>query len=171
MHDVARLAAKYAQLGELRRARARGEPPPERQVFRTLAAEFPGALHELDHLPLEVIDQRRAALEATAAGAPPSLWMTQMASYHALMRAALYLKIRLARVPLLADAEALQLAARASAHAGVTVDASFVRQVKHPPEGRLNRVVMAQLAARFDLPAATLRQTLFPRAPRPPSSE
>ncbi|EYF04681.1 hypothetical protein [Chondromyces apiculatus] len=169
----ARLAEKYRQLGALRRARALGEPVPERQVFRALAAEFPGALHELDNLPLDEIDARRAALDAAVAGGPAAPWMEPMAAYHALMRAALYLKIRLSRLatstPTSDEAEAAalaSLAARASAHSGIDVDVAFARAVHAPPEGRLNRVVMAALAERSGLPPDALRQMLFPRRAR-----
>lgn len=177
--ELLRLAAKYQALGELRRARARGEPIPDRQVFRALAAEFPGALHELDHLPLEEIDRRLVALTAAAAGGDAAEgteqaarvgwmgwmdWMGWMWSYHALMRAALYVKIRVARArPPPDEEEAAALARRAAAHAGIAVDEAFVRAVEAPPAGRLRRVVMARLAARFGVPEATLREALFPR--------
>lgn len=162
--ELLRLAAKYQTLGDLRRARARGEPIPDRQVFRALAAEFPGALHELDHLPLAEIDRRAVALAAAAGGAAPAGWMGWMWSYHALLRAALYVKIRVARArPAPGEEEAAALAAGAAAHAGIAVDAGFVRAVVAPPEGRLGRMVMARLAARSGVPEATLREALFPR--------
>src|SRR5688572_21818647 len=51
--DLARLAAKYETLATLRRERAAGAPLPGAAHFRALAREFPGALQELDTLPLE----------------------------------------------------------------------------------------------------------------------
>ena len=132
---VERLAEKYRALGELRRARARGEPVPERAVFRALAGEFPGALHELDNLPLEEIDRRLAVIAQIERGGPVEPWMAWMQAYHALMRAALYMKIRVARAESLSSGEAAALAERASAHAQTDVDADFVVSVKHPPGG------------------------------------
>lgn len=162
--ELSRLAGKYRALGELRRERSAGGALPERRVFRALAAEFPGALHELDHLPLEEIDRRRAALElAAAGGAPPSPWMAWMWAYHALMRGALYVKIRVARAGAPDEAAAAALAARAEAHAGIALGAGFVRAVHAPPEGRLNRVVMAGLEERYGVSAAEIREALFPR--------
>lgn len=170
--ELLRLAAKYQALGDLRRARARGEPIPDRQVFRALAAEFPGALHELDHLPLAEIDRRLLELTAAASGGGTMAtmatvatmdWMAWMWSYHALMRAALYVKLRVSRARPAPDEEAAALARRAAAHAGIAVDVGFVRAVEAPPGGRLRRVVMARLAARFGVPEATLREALFPR--------
>jgi hypothetical protein len=161
--QLERLARKYRRLAELRRARARGEPIPERSVFRELAAEFPGALHELDNLPLEEIDRRAEALAGAVAGGPAEPWMAWMVRYHALMRAALYVKIRVAKRPPMSEEEARALAARAGAHAGAEVGAGFVRAVAAPPEGRLNRLVDAELAAAFAAPAEEIRRALFPR--------
>jgi hypothetical protein len=161
--DLARLSAKYRALGDLRRARDRGEPIPERGVFRALAAEFPGALNELDNLPLEEIDRRLAALERAAGGGEAEPWMAWMGAYHGLMRAALYVKIRVARAAAISAEEAAGLAAKAGAHAGVDVDAAFVRAVMNPPGGRLNRVVMGALEARFGVGAGEIRGALFPR--------
>ncbi len=160
--DIERLALKYRRLGELRRARARGEPIPERAVFRALAGEFPGALSELDNLPLEVIDGRRAALERAAEGEAAAPWMGWMIDYHALMRAALYLKIRLARLADLPGDQAEALAARASAHARVPVGAAFVAAVRSPPAGRITRVVHAEIALRHGAPEEEIRRSLFP---------
>ena len=66
--ELARMARKYRFLGELRRDKARDGTVPHRRVFRDLAAEFPGALNELDMLPLEIIDARADALERAARG-------------------------------------------------------------------------------------------------------
>lgn len=161
--EIARLAEKYRRLAALRRGRTRGEPIPERAVFRELAGEFPGALYELDNLPIEGIDGRLAALEQAAAGAPAEPWVAWMLAYHALMRAALYVKIRVSRKAALSAGEAAALAAKASAHARVEVGEAFVLAVKEPPEGRLNRVVYPEIAARLGAPEEEIRRALFPR--------
>src|SRR5258706_498219 len=105
-----RLAEKYHALGELRRARGRGEAVPERGVFKALADEFPGCLNELDTLPLEEIDARHGALAAAAAGGPILDWMAWLAGYHALLRAALRIRIRATRSRIVDEARALTLA-------------------------------------------------------------
>ena len=85
---VARLAHKYARLVELRRERARGEPIPERGVFRVLAREFPGVLAELDTLPMELLVARADEASRAAAGdAPAPPWIRAMIGYHALLPA------------------------------------------------------------------------------------
>ena len=157
------LLGKYEALAELRRARARGEPVPERRVFKALADAFPGALHELDMLPLERIDARIEALRAAISGAPEEPWMAWMLAYHALMRAALRIKIRMSRRRDLDDERARSLAQDASLHAGVSVDEAFVRAVASPPEGRIARVVYAQLEVRFGEDREAIRAALFPR--------
>ncbi|MGK3982063.1 hypothetical protein WME99_03460 [Sorangium sp. So ce136] len=164
---LSQLARKYRTLAELRRARAAGEPIPGKEVFRALAGEFPGALNELDNLPADEIERRGEALARALAGGPEERWMAWMHGYHTLMRAALYVKIRVARRTALSEGEAAALAERAARHAGTPVDAAFVIAVKSPPDGRLNRLVLGLLAETFGAPAAEIRGTIFPRRPAP----
>jgi hypothetical protein len=161
-----RLARKYETLASLRRARAAGEPVPGAAVFRRLASEFPGSLNELDTLPLDVIDERARALQAAAAGGEVEPWMEWLAGYHALLRAALFLKPRVARRGDLDDARADELVGFVTRETGVNVDASFVRGVAHPPGGRLVAFVFARLAEMHGRPAASLKRALFPRSRR-----
>ncbi|MDC3959393.1 hypothetical protein KEG38_36400 [Polyangium jinanense] len=157
------LESKYAEIAELRRARDRGEPIPERAVFKALAERFPGALHELDTLPLDVIDTRLAAVRRALAGGAIEPWMAWMASYHALLRAGLRIRIRTTKDRDRGAERASELAADASSHAGIEVDVAFVHATLRPPKGRLVGVVYARLEALFGEPAASIRATLFPR--------
>jgi hypothetical protein len=163
---LARLAAKYHDLGALRRARQRGEPVPHRDVFRKLAGEFPGCLHELDTLPLDEIDQREAALRRASEGGTVEPWMAWLDGYHALLRAALWLRAPPREVEASTEEQAKRLAEAASAIAGVPVDAGFVRAVADPPGGRLVTLVFATLERMHGSPAATIRRALFPHARR-----
>jgi len=159
---IARLLHKYDTLAALRASRARGEPLPEKAVFKALAAEHPGALHELDRLPLLEIDARRDALRAALSTGDVAPWMTAMACYHALYRAALFVKVRAAKgaVP---DAEsAAHLAQAASRHAATEVDVAFVQAVARPPGGRIGAVVLAAAAARVGGDERALRKAIFP---------
>lgn len=170
--DLARLAAKYRALANLRRAKERGEPPPPRATFRALAAEFPGALNELDTLPLDEIDRRADALERAASGAAAEApWMAWMHGYHALYRAALHAKRHLARAHDSSDEEVRAAAEGAGRHAGIGVDAAFVRSVARPPGGRLATVVLDRLASAFAATPDRIADELFPcrRALRKPS--
>ncbi len=162
---LSQLARKYRALAELRRARAAGEAIPAKEVFRALAGEFPGALNELDNLPFDEIERRHDALARALAGGAEERWMAWIHGYHTLMRAALYVKIRVARRQELSGSEAAALAERAAKHAGVVVDAAFVIAVKTPPDGRLNRLVLGRLAAQSGASTAEIRETIFPRRP------
>ncbi len=162
---LSRLAWKYETLAGLRRARDRGEPVPGREVFRSLAAEFPGCLAELDTLPLDEIDARALALATARDGALPAPWMDWLAAYHGLLRAALWLKPRVGREPL-STLAAARLAEGASAASGVDVDAAFVAGVADPPSGRLVALVLTVVAETHGRPVAEIRRALFPRSRR-----
>jgi hypothetical protein len=132
------LARKYAALAGLRARRDAGEAPPSREELRALAGEFPGCLRELDTLGRAELVRRAAVAAAAAGGAAPEPWMHWIAAYHAAM------------------AEAL--AARAGGGP----------RAKAGPEGRLNVVVLRQLALHFGVPAETIAMALFPvRRPSP----
>ena len=145
------LARKYRTLVDLRARRDAGGAAATRDELRALAAEFPGCLRELDTLGAAELGRRAAACEAAAAGAPAEAvaeaWMTWIAAYHELMRAALRI--------------------RAGA-ADDAVDAAFAAAVRKPPGGRVGVVVLRALAARFATPATTIAAALFPvRRPSP----
>ena len=70
------------------RASAVGAEAATRAALRAFAAEWPGALKELDTLPTEEIERRAAAC---AAGVDEP-WMAWSARYHELMRAALAIR-------------------------------------------------------------------------------
>jgi hypothetical protein len=168
---LGRLAGKYEALAALRRARARGEPVPPAPVFKALARAFPGCLNELDTLPLDTLDARAAALRDAAAGGSVEPWMEWLDGYHALLRAALAIKLRVASAPL-DEARAERLAREVAAAEGLEglaragVDADLVRAVADPPRGRLVAVVLARLERLHGRPAETIKRALFPHARR-----
>lgn len=88
------LAEKYATLAAMRRREAEGDPPYENAFYQRLAARFPGALKELDRLPLDEIDRRAAALEAAASTGVVAPWMIAVDAYHAALRELLAAKRR-----------------------------------------------------------------------------
>ncbi|MRG93301.1 hypothetical protein [Polyangium spumosum] len=157
------LEGKYAEIAELRRARDRGEPIPEKAVFKALAERFPGALCELDTLPLDVVDARLEAIRSALAGGGIEAWIAWMIGYHALLRASLRIRIRAVRDRSCSDERAGELAKDASMHAGIEVDVAFVRATLRPPAGRIAAVVYMRLEALFDAPASAIRAALFPR--------
>ena len=127
----------------MRALRASSAGPTARAELRAFAAEWPGALKELDTLPTDEIEQR---VQLCAEGADEP-WMAWSLRYHELMRAAL----------------ALRRGERAT-----LVDEEFGRAVERPPHGRLNVVVFAALAREFDVTAREIWDALFPRRGRAP---
>ena len=150
------LRRKYDLLVELRE----GRQPGARDSLRALATEFPGALRELDALPLEALCARRAALD----DAPPAPWIAWIAAYHGLMRVTLALKRIMPARRALDDAGVTALADAASAQWGARLDEAFVRAVQRPPRGRLGPLVFEVLAARFGEAPEVIWQALFPTA-------
>jgi hypothetical protein len=159
--DLTNLAAKYATLSRLRRERASDGKLAERGALRALAREFPGSLRELDTVTLEEIERRERELRAASEGGPGEPWMAWMVAYHRTMRAALFVKARLARSGN-EPGEIAALAALANRTLGLPIDEDFVRAVGRPPGGRLNRVVFERLAVSFGEPADHIWETLFP---------
>jgi len=152
--ELSALARKYRKLLELRVEYARTGQVTERDVLRALAAEFPGALRELDRLPLEEIERRAAALEEAAAGRAGEPWMQWLVAYHALLRAALFVKGEVAKGIAMDE----ELARRASGYARIEVDVAFVGKVANA--ARLSRVVLDEVARRFGESREDVEKTL-----------
>ncbi|HEY2747762.1 MAG TPA: hypothetical protein VGL86_24235 [Polyangia bacterium] len=131
---------------ELRASAAGDGDAAVRAELRVFAAEWPGALKELDTLPTDEIERR--ARVCAAGGDEP--WMSWSLRYHELMRAALAIR-------------------RGEAIVGgseLAVDEEFARAVKRPAHGRINVVVFAALAREFDVTAREIWDALFPRRGR-----
>jgi hypothetical protein len=98
--------------------------------------------------------------------------MTWMIAYHATMRAALFIKARLARsreTPAERPAGSSwpddvirQLAADAALRSGLPIDEPFVHAVARPPARRVNAAVFERLGRELGVPAEEMWQTLFP---------
>lgn len=156
------LTEKYRRIAALRSADERA--PPE--TLRALASEFPGALRELDSLPLPVIEARIVGLARALSTTTIEPWMEWMLAYHALMRAALALKRQFAsELGFDLDLErATQIAQGLKLGLSASAGAAFVREVARPPGGRLNRVIFQLLECAFGVSATQIESTLFFRA-------
>ncbi len=133
--EIAALSEKYRLLVELRRARERGEPLPPRAVLRDLAWRFPGALRELDRMPMATIERRIAELADASRGGATREWMAAHASYHELLRFALAHKLARAF-----EREAPDIAAPAAA------DREFLEALRAAPGGRMVPLVRSTIA-------------------------
>lgn len=152
------LLRKYRALRALREA----EGVAPREVLRALAGEFPGALREVDALPMHELAAREACLAGEGSLDDAPAWARWLAGYHGLMRVALALKRRLsARYH---DDAALAALGRATDAWGDALGVEFVRAVRAPPRGRLGVVVFARLGARFEVAPEAIWQALFPSA-------
>lgn len=154
----AALARKYATMRALREAHARGEGVAPAQTLRALAEEFPGALHEIDRLPTELLDARAEAtaraLDDEAAFAP---WMRRVAAWHGLLAASLRAKREGAR-----REDPAVLARALTAASGVAVGEDFARALASPAGGRIVPLVIRAVAAHLAEEESVVRASLFP---------
>ncbi len=157
------LTRKYRTLRALRDARAQGGDVAPADVLRALAAEFPGALRELDVLDGDTLTARAEgtarALEDPARVEP---WMHWMVAFHRTLAAALALRRAMGTRRAVTASRMAALVARATEVAHHPMDEAFVRAVARPEGGRLVGAVYAQLAARFAVDEGTLRGVLVP---------
>lgn len=169
--DLRALRDKYERMLHLREihSRARTEPgfvePDPRPAMADLARRFPGALREIDELPLALIRTRieeLAAAEQDAAKALP--WMVAQSRFHALARGALAVKRWLEGRPVTA---ALQhdfarvlptLAIPGDAH----LWARDLEAIGRPPRGRLMDLVYARLAHDLGVDVRSARAAVLP---------
>lgn len=142
MSAVGDLARKYATIRAMRRAHEDGTEGDPRDAMRALAAEFPGALRELDELPMETVEARLAALREPE----PPAWADAMSRYHGWMRLALAIKRAHRRDS--DPAEVLRWLADRDVRADEPTDISIeaVRAILRPPTGRLSRWVLERIA-------------------------
>lgn len=161
--ELADLTRKYDALAHLRERREKGDGVAPRAELLALAREFPGALRELDTLPRAEIERRCASLRAALLGDTPASWMIWMTAYHATMRAALFIKARLARRPVsLSDETCRAIAEDAAQRFALPIDEAFVRSVARPPARRVNAAVFERLGRELGVPADEMWQALFP---------
>jgi hypothetical protein len=152
------LARKYETLIEIHEALLRFDDGRARTLDRALAAEFPGALRELQTTPIEDLLQRSKALAAAAEGrGPVEDWMAWMHAYHALLRAALHVK----RHGGLDD-----VAMQHARDAGISVDEAFAAACRRPPAGRIGDIVLRRLGRHFGVAPDLIARALFPRQRR-----
>jgi len=157
------LRTKYEEMLALRRADDALDPRPR---LAALAARFPGALREIDDLPLDEIERRIQALaRAERDPAAASEWMHAMLRFHALARGILFAKrmtpvvapagSKGARSPL---AEALE---RDDWPPEARVWRDDLARVARPPRGRLMDLVYERLARELETTPALAKALVF----------
>lgn len=161
------LRRKYQRMLEMRRINDSGVDHDPRAEMRLLASQFPGALREIDELPIALVETRIRALDlAIVDESAREPWMSWMVDYHGHLRAALRIKrmgLRLADL----DAALIQLHREyAPAFDEPPVETFSVREalaaVLKPSGGRLNEWVFARLAKRHRVTVDEVQSALFP---------
>lgn len=165
------LRDKYERMLRLRllHARAREEPdfvePDPRAAMAELARDFPGALREIDELPIDVIRQRIDVLvRAEGDASHAESWMGAQLSFHRLARGALAAKRWLEGRPLTADlADAFARVVLTLPHArDAAAWTSDLAAIAQPPRGRIMDLVYARLALELGTDVASARAALMP---------
>jgi hypothetical protein len=166
---VVTLLDKYREIKRLRDEHVSGEEQDPRPQLRALAARFPGALRELDELPMAEIEARLAVLRDVLARARPApAWVALQLAYHGWMRAALRIKrIARGRDSAHADAVLAELPERYAPDAYdpplASFDRAMITAILEPLDGRLNPWVYAQVAATAGVDPDAVRRALFLR--------
>jgi hypothetical protein len=171
LDELRDLRDKYERMLRLRllHARAREEAgfvePDPRAPMAELARRFPGALRELDELPLGAIRGRIAALAAAEADdARREPWMHAQARFHALTRGALAVKRWLrgrALTPALVEAFPAALATMDAAEEARGWSEELAVLAK-PPGGRLMEPIYARLARDLGIEIEAARAAVMP---------
>lgn len=164
------LLAKYTEMQRLRRGDQDGSITAPEASMRALAREFPGALREIDEMPLAEIDRRVAHLaglldqERAEEG-----WEAVSHRFHALLRGALCGKHWLAgRKP--QEGELREDFTRAASAFCYADDALAWQEqlvaLASPPRGRLTTLVLERIAEESGIDRLTLDALIFPHARR-----
>lgn len=161
--DEARLLRKYETLAQLR---AEGADAASRERLQPLAAEFPGALRQLDQLRPEELERRVRILRTGGASGDthPPLWARVEVTYHRTLRACLAVRRRAVTQSSGAGLEHwIESEMDADGHepsARWLLD--HLMHIQHPPQGRLNGWVLQQVADRFGLTPEAVTALMFP---------
>jgi hypothetical protein len=163
--DLEELRSKYVEMRRLRVADASGEAGDPRADMAELARRFPGALREIDELPLEVIEARIEALGA-ALGDPSRVeaWMAPLAMFHAMTRGALAVKRWLAGRKVVDDecAQAFAVEAPSLPHGDDAMQwCGDLARLASPPRGRVTDLVFERIAQRLGVGEAEARVMAF----------
>jgi hypothetical protein len=161
------LRIKYVEMLAMRDQHALGGEQIEhvRGRMAELAARFPGALREIDELPIEEIRRRIVTLEEVLSGARAvEPWMQAMAAFHALARGALCAKRWLAgrkRVDAGVEEAFDGAAGKLRFPAEARLWGRQLAALADPPRGRVTDAVFERLAKELDTSDHALRRLVF----------
>jgi len=176
---IAVLREKYREIKRLRTVDAEhvahGRAHDPKAEMAALARKFPGALRELDELPMAAVDGRLAELDAALAARHVPQWAALQVAYHGTYRFALRIKRRAARKGALDEAALLhaierllvapqdELASEPDEPRIGDFDAATLRAILRPADGRLQPWVLAHVARTLGVDPAAVSEALFAR--------
>jgi len=159
------LRSKYVEILRLREEELEGGEGDPRRAMRALADRFPGALREVDDLPLATI---RARIDALAAAAVDRSriepWMEAMALFHPLARGALAAKRWLhgKRTVDPATRSAFREASREMQHgADARRWENDLPRLAKPPRGRVTEAVLERVGSALGISARDAHFLVF----------
>jgi len=163
------LREKYREIKRLRDEHTSGSDADPKPRMKALAQRFPGALRELDELPMVLVELRLATLEAVVTGALPAPeWVKLQIGYHAVMRFALRIK-RMARSErhdrvgaILRQLASERIEGCEGSH-WLGIDRAEIETILKPEGGRLNPWVYRRVANSHGVEPETVRRALFLR--------
>lgn len=144
------LHAKYTEMLRLRLLSERDPSHDPKLEMAALARSFPGALREIDRIPMGVLEHRLSLLEEVVEGrADAEPWMEASHRFHALLRGALTAKRFLAGRKAIDDvtrAAFVALAQSEPAPDEILAWKDALADVADPPRGRVLPLVLGRLA-------------------------
>lgn len=170
--DVRGLHEKYTRMKALRVLHERKkddssfEEPDPREEMVSLAEQFPGALREIDTLPLDVIEER--IHELTLCEEDPTraraAWMEAQSLFHRVARGALETKRWLGKrkeIDASVRASFEEALARGAIDERARLFADDLASIANPPRGRLMEVVHARVARAIGTTASESKRLVF----------
>jgi hypothetical protein len=159
--DLIALREKYEEMLRLRLDPSGVDP---RRAMATLASRFPGALREIDELPLETIAARVTELRESENGAPAAQWMVATHLFHSMTRGALCAKRWLAGRKAIDDEARAAFDRDASAFCWED-DArgwrSELARLAAPPRGRVTELVYERMGESLGVSPREARLLVF----------
>lgn len=164
------LVVKYTEMRRLRILALEAPHADPREEMAALAAQFPGALREIDELPLEEITARLASLsrarEDLAAAQP---WMSAVIGFHELTRGALALKKWLSGRKTVTDADRAELEKIVDSlpdGPAMLVWIDDLSAIAQPPRGKITDIVFQRLARMLAISETEARALVFTKTRR-----
>jgi hypothetical protein len=159
------LHVKYMEMRRLRILAIESPTTDPKDSMAELAARFPGALREIDELPLLEIDAKLSAL-SSATSDPTHIepWMEATARFHELTRGALVVKRWLAGKKDVNAAERAEFEriARDLPHGSDALAwCDDLDAIANPPRGKVTDLVFARIARELSVTVDDARRLVF----------